>query len=107
MRLGERDVFNDFVTVEPIHNYLDSLRVLTTPGLPDPKKRARLPFGKRAPLLDLAMFPLPFSKIPSAYQSSRRGRPGKLPEGWSKKLQVPLPIFEQVHISYLIQPRQV
>jgi hypothetical protein len=27
-------------------------------------KRARLPFGKRAPLLDLAMFPLPFSKIP-------------------------------------------
>ena len=26
-------------------------------------KRARLPFGKRALLLDLAMFPLPFSKI--------------------------------------------
>ena len=52
-------------------------------------KRARLPLGKRVPLLDLAMFPLPFSKMSSSYQASIRERPGKPPEDWAKKLQVP------------------
>ena len=36
-------------------------------------KRARLPFGKRAPLLDLAMFPLPFSKMTSSYPQLKKG----------------------------------
>ena len=40
-------------------------------------KRARLPFGKRAPLLDLAMFPLPLSKMTSSYQASTKEGLGK------------------------------
>ena len=48
-------------------------------------KKGPLPFGCEPFTLDLAMFPLPFSKVKSLYRVSETGGPGKLTRKFTKR----------------------